>query len=106
MRKLIVLALVAGWLAAPIPSQALTVEIGRSDRDYAHAYDYYQGRPGNWYREQNGWYYRDNKGDEYRQQGNRWAWYNGRYHGVEGQEYHNRNPQADRQGYNAYQNTH
>jgi hypothetical protein len=65
--------------------------------------EWYQGRQGQWVQQQNQWRFRDTKGDEYRQYGNSWAWYNGRAHGQEGREYHNRAP-GNNQTYNQYQN--
>ena len=38
--------------------------------------DWYQGRRGRWYQQQNAWRFRDVDGDEYREEGNRWQWYN------------------------------
>jgi hypothetical protein len=43
--------------------------------------DWYQGRRGRWYQQQNAWRFRDVDGDEYREEGNRWQWYGERPHG-------------------------
>jgi hypothetical protein len=65
--------------------------------------DWYQGRRGRWAQQQNSWRFRDNDGNIYRQHGHSWGWYNGRHHGAEGSEYHNRAP-GDNRTYNQYQN--
>jgi hypothetical protein len=69
----------------------------------ADADDYwYQGRRGRWVQAQNGWRFRDVDGNVYRQHGNGWQWYNGRAHGAEGSEYHNRAP-GDNRTYQEFQ---
>jgi hypothetical protein len=69
----------------------------RADSD-----DWYQGRQGHWVQQQNAWRFRDTNGNVYRQQGNSWQWYNGRRHGTEGSEYHNRAP-GDNRTFNQFQ---
>jgi hypothetical protein len=64
--------------------------------------DWYQGRQGQWVQQQNAWRFRDTNGNEYRQENNSWQWYNGRQHGPEGSEYHNRAP-GDNRTYNQFQ---
>src|SRR6266851_4363099 len=64
--------------------------------------DWYQGRQGHWVQAQNGWRFRDSDGNVYRQHGNGWQWYNGRAHGPEGSEYHNRAP-GDNRTYQEFQ---
>ena len=81
-------------------------ESGGSWRWYSEAPEYnqwYQGRRGQWVQRQNGWRFRDADGDVYRQSGNSWRWYNGRAHGEEGSEYHNR-AAGDNRSYNQFQN--
>jgi hypothetical protein len=63
---------------------------------------WYQGRRGHWVEAQNGWRFRDIDGNVYRQHGNSWRWYNGRAHGAEGSEYHNRAP-GDNRSYQQFQ---
>jgi hypothetical protein len=63
---------------------------------------WYQGRRGHWVQAQNGWRFRDSDGNVYRQHGNSWRWYNGRAHGAEGSEYHNRAP-GDNRTYEQFQ---
>ena len=63
---------------------------------------WYQGRRGHWVQAQNGWRFRDSDGNVYRQHGNSWQWYNGRRHGAEGSEYHNRAP-GDNRTYQEFQ---
>jgi hypothetical protein len=69
----------------------------RADSD-----DWYQGRRGHWVQRHRGWTFRDSDGGEYRQAGNGWRWYNGRRHGAEGSEYHNRAP-GDNRSYQQFQ---
>lgn len=38
--------------------------------------DWYQGRRGRWYQRQDAWRFRDMDGNEYREENNRWQWYN------------------------------
>ena len=64
--------------------------------------EWYQGRRGRWIQQQNAWRFRDADGDVYRQSGNSWRWYNGRAHGAEGSEYHNRAP-GDNRSYKEFQ---
>jgi len=68
----------------------------------ADADDWYQGRQGQWVESQNTWRFRDRDGNVYRQHGNSWSWYNGRHHGPEGSEYHNRAP-GDNRTYQQFQ---
>jgi hypothetical protein len=68
----------------------------------AHDDDWYQGRQGQWVESQNAWRFRDRDGNIYRQHGNSWRWYNGRRHGAEGSEYHNRAP-GDNRTYQQFQ---
>jgi hypothetical protein len=79
----IVVILICSFVLAP--------SLVRADQDA-----WYQGRQGRWVQQQNAWRFRDRDGDEYRQQGNSWSWYNGRGHGDEGTEYHNRAPGDNR----------
>ena len=87
-------------VAILVCSLVLAPSILRADQD-----DWYQGRQGQWVQQQKQWEFHDIKGNQYRQQGNRWGWYNGRKHGEEGTAYHDRAP-GDNQTYNQYQNTH
>jgi hypothetical protein len=64
--------------------------------------DWYQGREGQWIQQRNAWRFRDRDGNIYRQHGQSWAWYNGRRHGAEGSEYHNRAP-GDNRSYSQFQ---
>ena len=52
-----------------ISSFVLASSAVRADQD-----DWYQGRRGQWTRQNNAWQFRDVDGDEYRQQGNAWGW--------------------------------
>jgi hypothetical protein len=63
---------------------------------------WYQGRRGHWIQQQNSWRFRDVDDDEYRQSSNGWRWYNGRAHGQEDSEYHNRAP-GDNRTYQEFQ---
>jgi hypothetical protein len=38
--------------------------------------DWYQGRRGRWYQQQDAWRFRDMDGNEYREENNHWLWYN------------------------------
>jgi hypothetical protein len=80
-----------------ICSFVLAPSLLRADQD-----DWYQGRRGHWIQQQNAWRFRDVDGNEYRRSGNSWRWYNGRVHGKEGSEYHNRAP-GDNRTYNQFQ---
>jgi len=79
-----------GWRWAP--------GMARADADDV----WYQGRRGQWIQAQNEWRFRDIDGNEYRRHGNGWRWYNGRMHGAEGSEYHNRAP-GDNRTYEEFQ---
>ena len=81
-----------------ICSLMLAPSLLRADQD-----DWYQGRQGQWAQVHNEWRFRDRDGNEYRRHGKSWGWYNGRRHGAEGSEYHNRAP-GDTRSYNQYQN--
>jgi hypothetical protein len=81
-----------------VSSLLLAPSLLRADQN-----DWYQGRKGQWVEQQNAWRFRDSRGNEYRQTGKSWGWYNGRHHGAEGREYHNRAP-GDNRSYNQYQN--
>ena len=78
-------------------SLVLGSSLVRADQDY-----YYQGRHGRWARQHNAWRFSANDGYEYRNQGHSWGWYNGRRHGAEGREYHNR-AYGDNRTYNQFQ---
>lgn len=78
-------------------SFALAPSLVRADQD-----DYYQGRKGQWVQQSNSWRFKDRDGNVYRQSGTKWAWYNGRYHGLEGQEYHYR-AAGDNRSYQQFQ---
>ena len=80
-----------------ICSFVLAPSLLRADQD-----DWYQGRKGRWVQQQNAWQFRDSGGNVYRRHGNSWGWYNGRHHGEEGSEYHNRAP-GDNRTYNQYE---
>ena len=78
-------------------SFALAPSLVRADAD-----DWYQGRKGHWVQQENAWRFRDSDGNVYRQSSNGWRWYNGRAHGPEGSEYHNRAP-GDNRSYQEFQ---
>jgi hypothetical protein len=80
-----------------ISSFVLASSLVSADQD-----DWYQGRQGQWVQQHNAWRFRDKDGNEYRQHGKSWRWYNGRLHGAEGAEYHNRAP-GDNRSYNQFQ---
>ena len=80
-----------------ICSFALAPSLVRADSD-----DWYQGRQGRWAQQHNSWRFSDSNGNVYRQHGHSWGWYNGRHHGAEGSEYHNRAP-GDNRTYNQFQ---
>jgi hypothetical protein len=72
-------------------------------REASEDNDWYQGRRGQWVEQENAWRFRDTDGNIYRKHGNSWGWYNGRAHGQEGREYHNRAP-GDNRTYQQFQN--
>ncbi len=78
-------------------SMLLAPSLVRADQD-----DYYQGRQGQWVQKSNAWQFHDRDGNTYRRSGTSWAWYNGRYHGAEGQAYHYR-AAGDNRSYQQFQ---
>ena len=82
-------------------SFVLAPSLLRADQD-----DWYQGRRGQWIQQHNAWGFRDIDGNEYRKYGNNWRWYNGRFHGEEGAEYHYRAPGDNRNYYQFQQQEH
>lgn len=72
MRTKAILAAILGL--ATLGLQACFYE-GEPDQN-----DWYQGRRGRWYQQQDAWRFRDVDGNEYREEGHRWEWYGERHH--------------------------
>jgi hypothetical protein len=93
LRILVIMGLMACW--APVPCHAqVSVQRGGGET-------WYQGHPGRWHQENKQWRWRNaDDNNEYYQDHNQYRWRSPYT------PYKFRNPQADRQNYQQYQETH